>query len=139
MRSTFEIRLICSFKALGIVWLVCGIIFMFIARGPTVLQAWCIWGTAVFAIGWIVVGLPLIIFGEWTRRVPRLLIATLGGIGGALVMSSPIVFNSIVNHSASRWDFLAASSLGWEGVAFAIAASATLIYRMFLDTTIAKP
>jgi hypothetical protein len=139
MRPTFEIRLTCSIKALGIVWLVCGVIFMFIARGPTVLQAWCIWGTAVFAIGWIVVGLPLIIFSEWTRRVPRLLIAMTGGMGGALVMASPIIFNSIVNPSADRWDFLAASSLGWEGIAFAIAASATLIYRMFLDRITAKP
>src|SRR5436189_3058909 len=104
MRPTFGMRLSSSLKALGIVWLVSGIVFTVVIRGPSTIQAWCIWGTAFFVIGWIMVGLPLIAIGELVYRVPYLLLAMVGGLGGALIMVLPGIILAFVNPVAIRWE-----------------------------------
>src|SRR5260370_36513267 len=105
MRPRFDVRLASSLKALGIAWLVSGIVFTIIVRGPSTIQAWCIRGTGFFVIGWIVVGLPLIALGELVHRVPYLLLAMAGGLGGALALDSPGILLLLINPRAGPADF----------------------------------
>jgi hypothetical protein len=133
MRQTFLMRVACSLKALGILWLVSGVVFTIIVRGIGVIEAWCIWGTGVFAIGWIVVGLPLISLGERVRRIPCLLLAVMGGLGGALVIDLPGIFVLLIDPRENHANFTSFSALKWEGIAFTIAAPATVLYQLFLD------
>ena len=112
---------------------------MIIVRGPDAIQAWCFWGTGVFVIAYIVEGLPLILLGERVRRIPYLLLAVLGGLGGALVIDLPGIFALLINpHEYHAADFISHSALMWEGIAFAIAAPAAALYRLFLDRATAK-
>ncbi len=134
MQTSFAMRLACSCKALGIGWLVSGIVFAIVVKGPNTILGWCIWGTGFFALGWTLVGLPLIVLGERVRRLPIPLLIMAGGLGGALTMAMPALIFGLRNPPGVRlvttWrDF------GWEAIAFAIASPTTALYRLFLNRT----
>ncbi len=131
-RTTFSGRLVCSLQALGIGWLVSGIVFFVITKGPSGIAAWCIWGTAFFAVGWVLVGLPLIALGEQVCHLPYLLLSMAGGLGGALVMLLPTILFGFYNPPGVHWKY-SLSDFKWEGIAFVIAAPTTALYRLFLD------
>src|SRR5690348_553125 len=91
MRISFSTRFACSFKALGIMWFVSGIIFCVIVKGPNTVSFWGIWGSAFFALGWLFVGLPIVALGEQILRASFLLLVVAGGLGGSLVMALPAI------------------------------------------------
>lgn len=131
MRTTCSSRIACSFKAMGITWFISGTIFCIVVKGPGTVFFWCIWGSAFFALGWLLVGLPLVALGERILRAPFLLLALAGGLGGALVMALPaIVFGHYLPPGA-HWKH-SFDDLKWEGIAFVIAALATGLYYRFL-------
>jgi hypothetical protein len=130
-RVGFSKRLACSFIALGIGWCISGTIFCIIIKGPGTVAAWCIWGSAFFSLGWLFVGLPLVALGEWSRRVPSLLLMLAGGLGGALVMALPAIVFGFDNSPQVHWKH-SLDDLKWEGIAFVIAAVTTGLYRLFL-------
>lgn len=132
MVTTFSGRLACSLKALAVGWLISGIVFSANVRGPSTIVVWCIWGTAFFALGWVFVGLPLIVLGERIRRVRYLLLAMAGGLGGALVMALPAIVFGFSNSPGVLWRY-SIVDLKWEGIAFVIAAPTTALYRLFLN------
>lgn len=83
-------------------------------------------------------GLPLIALDECARRMPYLLLAIAGGLGGVLALGSPGILFFLINPRAGPLDFTSRSALAWEGIAFTIAASATVLYRLFLNRDICK-
>jgi hypothetical protein len=130
-RTTFSGRIFCSFKALGVAWLITGTIFCIVVKGPSTISFWCIWGSLVFAVGWLLVGLPLVALGEWARRVPFLVLTLAGGLGGALVMYLPTIIFGFYLQPGTHWKY-SLDSLKWEGLAFVIAALTTALYYRFL-------
>jgi hypothetical protein len=131
MRTTISTRVACSFKALGITWFVSGTIFCLIVKGPDTLSFWCIWGSAFFALGWFLVGLPLLAFGERIFHAPLLLLIFAGGLGGALVMALPAIVFGYYLPPGAHWKH-SLNDLKWEGIAFVAAALTTGLYCRFL-------
>lgn len=131
MRTTISTRVACSFKALAIAWLLSGTVFCILVKGPGTVSFWCIWGSAFFALGWLLVGLPLVALGERILRVPFLRLIFAGGLGGALVMALPAIIFSYYLPPGAHWRH-SFNDLKWEGVAFATAALTTALYYGFL-------
>src|ERR1700674_3452347 len=138
MRTTVAMRLGYSLTALGVGWLISGVIFTLVARDPRAIFLWLFWATPFFVIGWILVGLPLTVLGDRILRISRPLLAVWGGLGGALSMASPGIVVGIVEPAAVHWD-LSQAALAWELMAFVIAAPTTVLYRVFLDRNAARP
>jgi hypothetical protein len=118
--------------ALGVTWLISGMSFCITVKGPGTASAWCIWGSAFFAPGWLFVGLPLAAFGELVRRVPFLILILAGGLGGTLVMALPTVVFGFYMSPRVHWKY-SFDDLNWYGIAFAIAAATTGLYYRFLN------
>lgn len=131
MRTTILARTACSFKALAIAWFISGTIFCILVKGPNTVSFWCIWGSAFFALGWLLVGLPLLAFGERIFRVPFVLLIFAGGLGGALVMALPAIIFDYYLSPGAHWKH-SFDELKWEGIAFAVAALTTGLYHRFL-------
>jgi hypothetical protein len=128
---TSETRLVASVKALSIIWLLSGLVFCLIIKGPGTLAAWTIWGSAVFIAGWVVVALPLIALGDRVFRIPAPLLVFAGGLTGALLMWAPSAVVRIVSPDVHYVPF-SIRELAWPGLAFAVAAPATGLYLFFL-------
>jgi hypothetical protein len=123
----------CSLSAAGIAWLISGIVFVVVVRGPAVIWGWLIWGTLFILAGWIIVGLPLVALGDKILRIGRLLVMLIAGIGGALVMELPSFFIMLATTNAGyRWSW-SLGDLGWPTIAFAIAAPTGWLYRKLLQ------
>ena len=135
MRTTFWDRLSCSLGAAGVAWLVSGVVFVLITKGPGAISAWLIWGTLVFLAGWILVGLPFIALGDKVLRMNTVVLTAAAGVGGAVVVELPYVIVQSLSPSLhfvwSAHDFI------WPGLGFVIAASAVWLYRTFLKSKFA--
>ncbi|HET7216016.1 MAG TPA: hypothetical protein VFL79_20670 [Terriglobia bacterium] len=131
MRKSFSTRLACSFKALGIMWFVSGIMFCLIVKGPSTVSFWCIWGSAFFVLGWLFVGLPIVALGERILRASFLLLIFAGGLGGSVVMALPAIFFGHSLPPGAHWAH-SFNDLKWEGIAFVAAALTTGLYYRFL-------
>ena len=131
MRSTAKDRLGASVQALGVTWLIAGIMFCLVVRGPGVGSLWLIWGSGVFLVGWVFIAVPLIAIGDRIMRIPALALALAGGCSGALLMLSPNLLARILDPEVhyARFSF---RDLAWPAVAFAVAFAATALYRVFL-------
>jgi len=92
---------------------------------------WTIWGTAVLMTGWVIVGLPLIGLGDRVLRIPAPVLASLGGLGGALLMLSPNIAARLMDPQVHYARF-SIRDFAWPAVAFAIAAPTAALYRVFL-------
>ena len=132
MRSSLLDRFVCSIQAIVIGWLISGIVFFVTSKGPSGISAWCIWGTAFFVIGWVFVGLPLIVLGDRVHRVPSTMLIAAGGLSGALVMALPGIVFGFFTRSGVHWKY-ELSDLKWEGIAFIIAAPTTALYLLLVD------
>src|SRR6266545_3748143 len=115
-------RVSCSLEALSMAWLLSGIVFAIVVRGPGTISAWLIWGTLFFLAGWMLVGLPIIAFGDRILRMNCPLLMTVAGTGGAVVMLLPVVLTKMLaTGGIYRWSWSLGDFL-WPGVAFIIAA-----------------
>jgi hypothetical protein len=106
-------------------------VFCVAVKGPGTINAWLIWGSGAFIVGWIVVALPLIAIGDRILRLPTLTLAFEGGFAGALLMLSPNLVVRIVQ-SDVHWASFSFRDFAWPGVAFAVAFVAVALYRTFL-------
>ena len=60
-------RVSCSLEALSIAWLISGVVFAVVVKGPGTISAWLIWGTFFFLSGWMLVGLLMRVSQVSTR------------------------------------------------------------------------
>jgi hypothetical protein len=90
----------------------------------------------------MLVGLPVVAFGERILRINIVLLMVAAGIGGALVMELPLAAVSLleVRRGGLRWSWTVADFV-WPGIAFGIAGAAGWLYRWLLrkDSRVAVP
>jgi hypothetical protein len=126
-------RLSRSLTATGVAWLVSGIVFTLVTKGPGSVSAWLIWGTVVFMAGWMLVGLTLVALGDRVLRMSAVSLTMAAGAGGTLVIELPYIIVRVLTPKAHYvWSV---RDLVWPGLAFAIAASAAWLYRMLLRSS----
>ena len=131
MPSTGTNRIGASLKALALTWLIAGVVFCILVRGPGTLIAWVIWGTGVFLVGWLVIALPLIAIGDYAMRLPGWALAFAGGCAGALLMMVPdLLVRSLQPNN--NWTAFSFRDLAWPSVAFPVGFLAVALYRTFL-------
>jgi len=131
LATTFKDRLTISLKSLGCSWLISGLIFCMIVKGPGTIWAWAIWGSGVFIAGWALIALPIVALGDRLLVVPLAGVTVVGGFAGALLMLSP---NLAVRLASPRlhWAPFSLQDLTWPSLAFGIAAFATTLYCLLL-------
>ena len=130
MAATLGDRVSCSLKAVGLIWLVSGVVFVLAIRGPNTVIAWVIWGTAVFVVGWLLVGLPFVALGDTVLRMSAVPLVLAAGAGGVAVAELP---NAIIRILEPATHFVwSVRDLIWPGLAFVIAASSAWLYRILL-------
>jgi hypothetical protein len=130
--NTLGIRVESSLAALGIVWVLGGVLFVLLVKGPATVSAWFICGTGLFIAGWIIVGLPIIFLGHRVRRAPYLLLPLAAGLGGAFMLLAVGIVIRLITPQVHYARF-GLSDLAFPGVAFAAATSTGALYQFFLD------
>ena len=89
--TQFGRRLSYATAAVATAWLVSGVIFVTLIRGPGTVAAWLIWGTGIFATAWILVALPIVALGDRILRMGVIGLPLAAGTGGVFVIELPTV------------------------------------------------
>ncbi|MGH9772574.1 MAG: hypothetical protein ACRD4Q_12910 [Candidatus Acidiferrales bacterium] len=126
-----KIRLLCSLLALAVIWTVSGIAFTSLAGGRHLLTAWLVWGTAIFLVGWVVVGLPVVALGDRVASRKYLPVVSLSsGLGGAFFLFLPDLVARFTGRVYSyEWSL---ADLVWPAIGFSMAAATALMYWILL-------
>ncbi len=134
--SSGDVRLICSFLAIATSWALAGLVFCLVVSGPGTVSAWVIWGGGFCLLGWLLVGVPVVIAGDRILRVRPLILAFVVGFCGAVIVSFPYlvcVAAALFRRVGPVVGFAPSSTLvKFEGSAFLIGATAALLYRGLL-------
>jgi hypothetical protein len=95
------------------------------------MRAWFVGGTAIFLVGWIAVGVPIVALGERVSAIKYFpIIALVSGLGGALILFLPdLVIRMTDRRHQYPWSL---ADLGWPGIGFACAAATALMYCILL-------
>jgi hypothetical protein len=87
--TQFSRRLSYATAAVAAAWLVSGVIFVSLIRGPGTVAAWLIWGTGIFATAWILVALPIVALGDRILRMSGIGLPLAAGAEGVFVIELP--------------------------------------------------
>jgi len=132
-----QIRIELSAIALAICWFVYGIGFGLYLRDVQGSFLFFIWSVPFFAIGWILVGIPIIAMGNRILKIPRILLGIAGAIAAPLIILAFFIFVALlVNHGTldfSKWSWSSAKGGPLFGFASANGASALVIYHWLLS------
>jgi hypothetical protein len=86
---TLTTRIGISLVALAVTWLVCGVSAGLRFRDPELALLFFVWSVPFFAVAWIVTGVPIIAMGNLALRIPTVLVALAGALGGVFVLFLP--------------------------------------------------
>ncbi len=136
------IRVILSFAALAICWLVSTIAFALHIGDDRALVAFFIWSVPFFAVGWILAGIPIIAMGVRILKIPKLLLGVAGAVAGLLVMLLPVLVMWVISPGDVNFTNLTKTKWTWSDgdvlfvFAAGIGASATILYSWLLSRAI---
>ena len=134
--TRFSRRLFYATAAVAAAWLVSGVVFMSLIRGPGTVAAWLIWGTSVFAAGWILVALPLVSLGDRILRMGVIGLPLVAGAGGVFVIELPYLITRVLT---PRIHYIwSVRDLVWPSLAFGAGAFAGCVYRMLLSRALER-
>ncbi|QEE28724.1 hypothetical protein FTW19_12370 [Terriglobus albidus] len=122
-RSLFP-RVVSSFVALGVSWLAAAAAFGISVKSPYGVLAALISGIPIFAIAWIVVGIPMVLAGHRVIQMPIWGLGLLGAVAGA------IIFLAIDREE----QLYRAENIGWPALASLSGAIGIVTYRLLIET-----
>lgn len=138
---TLTIRIANSLLALAVCWFVSGVASGLRIRDIGATLLFFIWSLPFFAVGWALVGIPIIAMGNRILKIPKILLGAVGAAAGALIMLLPsLVFWALGSvNSPMNWAYLK----GWPAFGAGIGASGVILYSWLLSReihrTIPKP
>ena len=136
MTTQFSRRLSYATAAVAAAWLVSGVIFVSLIRGPGTVAAWLIWGTGVFATAWILVALPIVALGDRILRMGVIGLSLAAGTGGVFVIELPYLITRVLT---PRIHYIwSVRDLVWPSLAFGAGAFAGCVYRMLLSRALER-
>jgi len=113
-----------------------GVIFVSLIRGPGTVAAWLIWGTGVFATGWILVALPIVALGDKIVRIGVIGLPLVAGAGGVFVIELPYLITRVLT---PRIHYIwSVRDLVWPSLAFGAGAFAACVYRMLISRALER-
>jgi hypothetical protein len=137
LTPTLPIRIANSLEAIGICWVVSGIASGLRFRDPRVSVLFFLWSLPFFAVGWVLVGIPIIAMGNRILRIPKIFLGIAGAIAGAFVILFPIFVVSVISRGTVDFAGWRWSSLkSWPAFGAGIGACAVILYRWLLSRAI---
>jgi hypothetical protein len=129
--TQFSRRLSYATAAVAAAWLVSGVIFVSLIRGPGTVAAWLIWATGVFATAWSLVALPIVALGDRILRMGVIGLSLAAGTGGVSVIELPYLITRVLT---PRTHYIwSVRDLVWPGLAFGAGVFAGWVYGMLLS------
>jgi hypothetical protein len=124
-----------SLTAAGVTWLLSAIAFGVYARDARALVAFLIWSIPFFALGWAIVGVPLIALSNQLLSRPgfSLILGISGALAGAMIMLAPGAVARWLSPQTHFVPFSMTELTGWPSLGAAIGASGTLFYSWLLS------
>jgi hypothetical protein len=124
-----------SLTAVGVTWLLSSISFGIYARDMRALVAFLIWSVPFFALGWVLVGVPLIAWSNQFSRKPgfMVILGLTGALAGGMIMLAPGVYVRWVSPKTHFMPFSLNELNGWPSLGAAIGAAAVLFYAWLLS------
>jgi hypothetical protein len=131
------IRIANSIEAIGICWFVSGIASGLRFRDPRVSFLFFLWSLPFLAVGWVLVGIPIIAMGNRILKIPKIFLGIVGAIAGAFIILFPIFVVSVISRGTVDFAGWRWSSLkSWPAFGAAIGACAVSLYRWLLSREI---
>lgn len=127
-------RIACSLKALGICWLVSGLLFGSFFRDTRGFFLFFFWSVPFFVAGWILVGIPILAMGNRILKMPKIFLGIAGAVAGAFLILFPffvvsVISRGTVDFTGWRWSSLKSGPAFGAG----IGASGVILYRWLLS------
>jgi hypothetical protein len=134
---TLPIRIAISLAVVAICWFVSAIASGLRFRDPAVSVLLFLWSPPFFAVGLVLVGIPIIAMGNRILRIPTILFGIVGAIAGAFVTIFPffvlaVISRGTVNFAGWRWSSLKS----WPAFGAGIGACAVILYRWLLSRAV---
>ena len=134
--AALTIRIASSLEALGLCWFVSGVatgLYIGDARGTFL---FFFWSLPFFALGWALIGIPIIAMGNQILRISKTLLGVAGATAGAFVMLLPTwalwAISLGTEHFRLDWAYLK----GWPAFGAGIGGSGVILYRWLLSRAI---
>jgi hypothetical protein len=134
-RIALRTRLGFSLTAVGVTWLLSGIAFSIYLRDINALLAFWIWGTPFFAVGWVIVGIPMAAL-DYQRPLTlgsSLILGITGAVAGGMIMLAPAAIARWTSPHTHFAPFAWSELAGWPALGAAIGAAGPLFYSWLLS------
>jgi hypothetical protein len=146
MNPPLKARLECSVQAVGISWLLFGIVYCsvscILARAFDPITLWLLWGTGFLVAGWFFIGLPLVALGDrWDNlSIPFVAIGTgfAGFLLGILLVSVMGFLLTSSPNRASSWIWTKSEYLFWASPSFMVGAVTGCAYHILLRRSVLR-
>lgn len=134
-KIALKARIGFSLTAVGVTWLLSGIGFSIYCRNVSALVAFLIWSIPFFALGWVIVGIPLIGLCDQIPLKPGfpLILAITGALAGGMIMLAPGALARWISPRSHFVPFSMAELTGWPSFRAGIGATAMLFYSWLLS------
>ncbi len=132
-----SLRMETSLRALAICWLISGIAIGLRYHDMKLGMLFLMWSFPLCALGWVVVGLPVIALDGRILRVPKLLLAGAGAVAGLLVLLLPaLVMLWMMQGPGQQVGVDRAYLIRSATLAATMGSSATVLYGVLLGSAV---
>ena len=134
-RIALKTRLAFSLTAVGVTWLLSGILFSIYCRDINALYAFWIWSVPFFAVGWVIVGIPLVELDDQRPLTlgSSLILGITGAVAGGMIMLAPTAIPRWTSPHTHFVPFAWSALAGWPALGAAIGAAGPLFYSWLLS------
>jgi hypothetical protein len=130
---TLAIRIASSLAALGVCWFVFGVGFGFYIWDVRGIFLFFFWSLPFFAVGWILVAVPIIIMGKRILRIPKVLLVVAGAAAGVFVMLLPYLVLGAISSGTHHFKLDWAKLKGLPAFGAGIGATGVILYGWLLS------
>ena len=134
-RIALRARLGFSLTAVGVTWLLSGIAFSIYLRDINALLAFWIWSIPFFAVGWVIVGIPMaaLDYQHPLTLGSSSILGITGAVAGGMIMLAPAAIARWTSPHTHFVPFAWSELAGWPALGAAIGAAGPLLYSWLLS------
>jgi hypothetical protein len=131
-------RIQASLLALAIAWFLSGLALGIRVWDARACFLFFVWSVPFFAVGWILLGIPVIAMGTQILKHSRVVLGLSGAIAGFLVMLLPSTIIWMLTRGAEHFKLDWSFFKGWPGFGAVIGAGAMSSYRWLLSRAVSR-
>jgi hypothetical protein len=131
-------RIQASLFALAIAWLLSGLALGIRVWDARACFLFFVWSVPFFAVGWILLGIPVIAMGAQILKHSRVVLGISGAIVGFFIMLLPYAIIWMITPGAKHFNLDWSFFKGWPGFGAVIGAGAISSYRWLLARAVSS-